>query len=184
MFSTPCVILAGGKSSRMGSDKSLLPFGGFNTLCEYQISRLTSLFENIYVSTKENKFDFKINLILDKEDKIFSPMLALEKILSYFKNTHVFVLSVDIPFVSKKEIEKMFSKTTNHDIVIPKTPSNIHALCGFYHSSLAPICKELASQDKHKIKDFLKTQNTKYINFEDEYAFTNLNYFDEYEKYK
>ncbi|HGZ69822.1 MAG TPA: molybdenum cofactor guanylyltransferase, partial [Nitratifractor sp.] len=73
------VILAGGKSSRMGSDKALLPFGGYPTLAEYQYRRLSILFENVYISTKEDKFDFEAPLILDKE-KSSSPLLAAASI--------------------------------------------------------------------------------------------------------
>jgi len=35
------IIFAGGKSSRMGRDKALLPFGGYDTLTEYQYRRLS-----------------------------------------------------------------------------------------------------------------------------------------------
>ncbi|MDP1784432.1 MAG: NTP transferase domain-containing protein, partial [Sulfuricurvum sp.] len=41
LFDLPCILFAGGKSSRMGSDKSLLPFGGYPTLAQYQYERLS-----------------------------------------------------------------------------------------------------------------------------------------------
>lgn len=183
MFKTPCVILAGGKSSRMGADKSLLPFGEFDTLCEYQVSRLTPLFKSLHVSTKENKFDFKANLILDK-NQIHSPMIALEKILSNFENTHVFILSVDTPFVDKAQIQNLYMYTQNFDIIIPKTPSHTHQLCGFYHTSLASTCKELISKNIHKIKELYRCLHVKYVEFQNEEPFMNLNYTHEYEKAK
>lgn len=40
LLDIPCVIFAGGKSSRMGEDKALLPFGNFKTLTQYQLTRL------------------------------------------------------------------------------------------------------------------------------------------------
>ena len=40
-----CVILAGGKSSRMGRDKTLLPFGGFATLTHYGAHKFGRIFE-------------------------------------------------------------------------------------------------------------------------------------------
>lgn len=182
MFQTPCVILAGGKSSRMGQDKSKLPFGGFNTLCEYQISRLKPLFKSLHVSTKEDKFDFKVDLILDEKDKPYSPMVALEKILSTFSDTHVFILSVDTPFITQKEIEKLYLHINDFDVVIPQTSSYSHQLCGFYSTSLASTCKELALKDIHKIKELYKSLHVKYVNFDDEKPFVNLNYMDEYKQ--
>jgi len=59
------IIFAGGKSSRMGRDKALLPFGEYSTLCEYQYQRLAKIFETVHISTKEAKFDFDAPLIYD-----------------------------------------------------------------------------------------------------------------------
>ena len=57
--SVSAVIFAGGKSSRMGEDKSLLPFGTYTTLAEYQHAKLSKLFYKVYLSAKKNKFIFK-----------------------------------------------------------------------------------------------------------------------------
>ena len=57
-FEIPCVILSGGKSSRMGEDKSLLPFSSSSSLIEFQYRRLEPYFKNIFISAKNDKFDF------------------------------------------------------------------------------------------------------------------------------
>ena len=60
-----CVILAGGKSSRMGRDKALLPFRGFDSMTEYQIDKFKNHFKKIYISTKNrDKFHFKANFFI------------------------------------------------------------------------------------------------------------------------
>jgi len=61
----PAIIFAGGKSSRMGRDKALLPFGGYQSLAQYQYNKLKTIFKDVYISTKKNKFDFEANLIYD-----------------------------------------------------------------------------------------------------------------------
>ena len=48
----PLIIFAGGKSSRMGEDKALLPFGGYPTLTQFQYIKLRKNFQNIYISAK------------------------------------------------------------------------------------------------------------------------------------
>ena len=48
MLDIPCVIVAGGKSSRMGRDKALLPFGSFPTLTQYQLARLQNNFSSLH----------------------------------------------------------------------------------------------------------------------------------------
>ncbi|EKN7424859.1 NTP transferase domain-containing protein, partial [Campylobacter coli] len=47
-----CVILCGGKSSRMGEDKSKLIFKN-QTLTQFQVEKFSKIFKNVYVSAKE-----------------------------------------------------------------------------------------------------------------------------------
>ncbi|WP_346747136.1 molybdenum cofactor guanylyltransferase [uncultured Campylobacter sp.] len=67
-----CVILAGGKSSRMGRDKTLLPFGGFATLTHYGAHKFGRIFDRVFVSSKFDKFDPPLPLIKDASPKEFS----------------------------------------------------------------------------------------------------------------
>ena len=62
-----CVILAGGKSSRMGRDKTLLPFGGFATLTHYGAHKFGRIFDRVFVSSKFDKFDPPLPLIKDAD---------------------------------------------------------------------------------------------------------------------
>ncbi|EIB5295231.1 TPA: NTP transferase domain-containing protein, partial [Campylobacter jejuni] len=50
-----CVILCGGKSSRMGQDKSKLILKNQN-LTQFQVEKFSKIFKNVYVSAKEDKF--------------------------------------------------------------------------------------------------------------------------------
>ena len=69
-----CVILAGGKSSRMGRDKTLLPFGGFATLTHYGAHKFGRIFERVFVSSKFEKFDPPLPLIKDADAKEISQL--------------------------------------------------------------------------------------------------------------
>lgn len=184
LFNFPCVILAGGKSSRMGEDKALLPFGGKDTLIEYQIERLRPLFKSLHVSMKSKKIDLDVPLLLDENDSESSPMVAFAKILSSFDDTYIFILSVDTPFVGEKEIGRMATFTKYDDAIIAKNDEFTHPLCGFYHSSLADKAKELVKDEKHAMRFLLDTISTIYIPFSQSHPFTNLNHKDEYEAAK
>ena len=67
-----CVILAGGKSSRMGRDKTLLPFGGFATLTHYGAHKFGRIFERVFVSSKFEKFNPPLPLIKDADTEEIS----------------------------------------------------------------------------------------------------------------
>ncbi len=183
MINLPCVIVAGGKSSRMGSDKALLPFGSFNTLTEFQIDRHKNNFLSLHVSCKtKNKFDFKIDFIedTDKFNK-YSPLIALYSILKKF-TTSVCVLSVDTPFVTSDVYEKLISLKDDFDAVIARSPYGSHQLCAIYSPRILPILKNQIEKNNHKIRDMLELVKTKYVDFEDDDLFTNLNRPEDYEE--
>lgn len=179
------VILCGGKSSRMGQDKSKLMIDDKN-LTQIQVEKFSQIFNHVYVSAKEDKFNKQFDLIKDKDDfNFYSPMLALYSILSYFKEEWVFILSVDSPKVGLKEVEKLFQAVSLEEkIVVAKTPLYKHSLCGFYHSSLASYCLECLKNNEQKIGILFSKVKTKFVKFEDESVFLNLNFYEEYEKFK
>ena len=74
-----CVILAGGKSSRMGRDKTLLPFGEFATLTHYGAHKFGRIFERVFVSSKFDKFNPSLPLIKDVSPEEFSRLNLTEE---------------------------------------------------------------------------------------------------------
>lgn len=179
------VILCGGKSSRMGRDKSLLQIKQ-KSLAQNAYEKLTPLFKKVYLSSKDEKFDFKANIIKDdKNFQIHSPMLALYSILKHFKDEFVFILGVDFVRFSEEELEKLEPfLSQDYKIIIPQTKLYKHSLCGFYHSSLASLCKEMLEKNEQKIGLLFDKVPTKFVPFESEESFLNLNYYDEFLKYK
>ena len=183
-FEIPCVILSGGKSSRMGEDKSLLPFSTSNTLIEYQYKRLKPYFKNIYISSKIDKFDFlekKEFLILDENKEIFSPILALDTIFKKFPNQKIFIIAVDTPFVSKETISRLIEESIGYDICIAQT-EKIHNLCGVFFSDINSFIKSMIKDDIHKIFYLIKNSNYKIIQFDNNDEFININNKNEYIK--
>lgn len=175
------IIIAGGKSSRMGKDKALLPFGTFDTLAEFQYERLNFFFSKVYISTKEDKFDFKAALIYDRYEES-SPLVALLSIFETLDIASVFVLSVDAPFVGKKIIGYLSSHDKEDiDVIIAQSPSGEQPLCGFYKKSILPAAQAQYKKDNHKLRDLLNIVNTKRVAFEDDAPFANLNHSADYE---
>ncbi len=182
-FRISCVIFAGGKSSRMGQDKSLLPFGGYNTLAQYQYQRLSKLFEHVYISAKTNKFDFEARVIEDAPDEdLFAPTAGFEAVFRALPDERLFVISVDTPFVSENEIRALLENDNGrYDAVIAKTDSGSHPMCGIYHRSLLPVFEQMLDEQNHRLGQMLQRAVTKFVHFGDEAPFTNLNHPHEYE---
>ena len=177
-----CVILAGGKSSRMGEDKTLLPFGGSPTLTHYQFNNFSRIFSRVFVSSKTEKFNPPLPLIKDVKSDYFSPMLALYAILSNFKNGSIFIIPADMPFVGENCVRELYKFVDDYDIVVAADESHTHSLCGFFNANLADVAGELFTAGEHKIGLLRDRCRCKIVKFKDERQFFNINYPSDYEK--
>ena len=176
----PIVILSGGASKRIGSDKSLLRINN-KTLAQYQYDRLKTHFKNVYISTKSNKFDFKANLIFDT-NTIHSPLVALETILT-MNFDKFFVIPVDTPLLSINTIKDLISQSIDYDIVVAQSGDKIHYLCAVFTRDIYSKVQNMIREDNHKIKELIRHFNYKIIQYQDkEEEFLNINYKEDYNK--
>ncbi len=182
-FKIPCIILSGGKSQRMGEDKSLLPFSTYTSLIEFQYRRLKPYFSDIFISSKVDKFPFlddKSKIVFDENKEVFSPILALYTILQKFDE--VFIITVDTPFVSIETIEKLVKSSNSYDITIAQTSNRTHNLCGVFKNSCLENIKYMIENDIHKINYLIKNSNYKIIECKNEDEFLNINEQSDYKK--
>lgn len=187
MQNIPCVILCGGKSSRMQRDKCFLRFK-HKSLVRYQYDKMSGLFKRVFISCKEDKFKGEFSQMIFDE-KLFgadfhSPMLALYSILKSFENSFVFIIAVDMPFVSKDSIQALIKRTFKARIILAKTKNKEHFLCGLYHSSLASLCLDLLNKNIHKIRTLSQNAPTEFVEFAHTKEWANLNSPQDYELFK
>ncbi len=183
MFEIPCVILSGGKSSRMQEDKSLLPFGGYGSLAEYQYSRLKNMFKEVYVSCKNpSKYLFKGEFIEDVEDA-FSPFLGIRSAFYSLGIPYIFFITVDSPFISEKSIKKVVdAMDCKCDGVLMQEGERVHNLIGIYTNTLLPKIEKLEQEGNYKVGALVGQSGFKYVSFESSDEFLNLNRKEEYQK--
>lgn len=178
------VILAGGRSRRMGRDKALLPFGGFGTLAEYQYRRLRKLFANVYLSAKSDKFSFEAPLIPDEHPES-SPMVALASILRQAPDEGIFLLGVDMPFVPEKLILRILDEATQHPeapLIAVKSPRGVEPLCAFYRRDLLPIIEMQLGEGNHRLRSLSEMTEARFVDAENPEDLANLNRPEEYEQ--
>lgn len=184
MFSIPCILFAGGKSSRMGQDKSLLPFGNFPTLAEFQCNRLSKLFSVVAISTKtREKFDFSAQFILDPSDVDYAPTAGFVSAFRALEDERIMVLSVDTPFIDYEVFQTLLDADSEElDAVIARTRTGSHPLCGIYHRSLVGEFERMLREGDHRLGKLLASSSTRYVEFDDETLFANLNHPHEYQE--
>jgi molybdopterin-guanine dinucleotide biosynthesis protein A len=173
-FDFPCVILAGGKSSRFGEDKALYQIKENQSLTKYQYDKLSKLFSNVFISSKKDKFDFECKIIIDNNDN-YSPMIALKSILESIDSQKVFIIPVDTPNLIDSTIQTLINSSENFDITIAKTNDKTHFLCGVFDKKLLDSINDLLTKNNHKIQNLIGQSKVKIIQFYDEDEFLNIN---------
>jgi molybdopterin-guanine dinucleotide biosynthesis protein A len=182
-MSISAVILAGGKSSRMGRDKSLLPFGEYSTMAEYQYRKLEKIFNNkVYISTRDDKFPFMSKKLYDKYE-ILSPLNGIISSFSSLKSDAILFLAVDMPFISHNSIEKLlnlYKNNPNYDCYCFKVNNRLEPTVAIYRRTILTTAKKNFNNNIHKLGQLIKMSRYLCINSVNENEFTNLNFFEEY----
>ncbi len=168
----------------MGEDKSLLPFGGYETLAKYQYERLQPYFKETYLSAKKRtKFPFSTKIIEDNPAyRISTPFVALISAFEELDSQFIAFLSVDVPFFSHREFHTMYNKLHGNGVVAV-SPRGIEPLCAIYSRAILPHLKELVEMRKLRFADLFEKIAIKKVTFDDEKLFANLNTKEEYEKW-
>jgi molybdopterin-guanine dinucleotide biosynthesis protein A len=133
------VILAGGRSRRMGRDKAWIPVEG-RPLVLFQAGRLSAVFDEVVVSAKtRDRFSAEgLRVVTDPETE-FAPIFGIRAALAELGGP-VFVLAVDLPrfppalaaALARELVEKALP------CVVPSAEGRIQALCAAYAPSILP----------------------------------------------
>tara|TARA_B100000965_G_scaffold50549_1_gene37243 strand:- start:1197 stop:1667 length:471 start_codon:yes stop_codon:yes gene_type:complete len=145
------VILAGGKSSRFGSNKSLSKLAN-NKLIEHVINKIDTYFPEILVVSNDRGLQIenqKIKIIKDCIKGYLGPLAGVLSAMKYansFENKFKWLITFpcDTPFFEKLIIEKMIEKTVSpkEKIYFVKDRKQRHNIFGLWSTSLESVLEE------------------------------------------
>lgn len=185
-----CAILAGGKSSRMGTDKALLAIDGTNFI--KKIAGELDAFGERIISRGANSdlSDMGWNVIPDiYEDH--GPLGGIHAALSCCQSEALFFVTCDMPFF-KHTLADYFCERwaapdsdfrQTPDAIVAVTPDGrIHPLCGIYHKSVLPVLEKELKANNNKVMLTLKQLNVIYLQIPESMAqmLSNVNTADDY----
>ena len=157
------VILVGGKSSRMGTNKAFLELKG-KTFIELQIELLREMFDEISISANTPSEYEYLNLPIFKD--IYpgkGPLGGIYTSLINSSSLHTFMLACDMPFVGPELIRHLKDLTKEYDVVIPKSENGLEPLHAFYSKNcIEPIKREL-DENNLRIRSFFPQVNVKIV---------------------
>lgn len=124
------VILTGGESKRMGSDKAATELQG-KPLLRHVIEKIEPLFSELLISVHVLRADLKhVQIVDDSEER--GPMLGIKRALEEANTDWVFVIACDMPFVSTMLIQELANKRESFEAVVPFVFDRPQPLFGFY----------------------------------------------------
>ncbi len=200
MSDLTAIILSGGKSRRIGKDKSLLEING-KSLLERTITLLSPIFSKIILSiSEENAYsEYDHKKVIDKY-KGFGPLIGIYSSLLASETNKNFIFTSDMPYLNEQLINFLLDYPSNKEIIIPLAEGKIHPLCGIYSRSILPslesliknnLPKDFVATEKIKslsLKNFLDNQSVEYVDVEKSFKdyktelFVNVNTIEDYEK--
>ena len=157
------IILAGGKSSRLGRDKALEKMGG-KYLIERVIDSLLQLGDDIIVVTAapNQLSDLNIEKVLDTYPRTGAKVglcTGINASLSF----HSLVVACDMPFLNINLLRFLLDSTSGFDAVIPRIGDKIEPLHAVYSKNCIPVLEEQISKGKLKISDLFNEINVRYV---------------------
>ena len=136
------VVLAGGKSSRMGRPKSLLLFDG-EPLIAHIVRALKRMFaETVIVAAPEQELPDLPAILVRDEVAYQGPVGGIYYGLKAAGGNFCFVTSCDVPFLNPALISHLTSQILNYDVVVPHWENRFQPLHAAYRTSVAPLLKE------------------------------------------
>ena len=184
-MNTGCLILAGGKSRRMGYRKSSLQLNG-TTFLDKLIFELRD-FPEILVSVDDaaRHPEIPYAMINDRYPDC-GPMSGLYSALSVCKSNALLVLPCDVPLFTgtlARHLQEVMEHSDSDALICVTEDERIHPLCGIYQKSCIPVLEKCLNSGNLRIMDALNDLKVHFYHAgKDSWQLQNINTPEEYQK--
>lgn len=139
------ILVAGGKSRRLGQDKRFIQIGG-QTLFDRSLATLESLFSEVIVVVAEKSQSLNVQGALLVSDLIpdRGSLGGLYTGLSYATHPRAFVIACDMPFLNPSIIRYLVEIDSQADVVMPKLATGLQPMHAVYSTRCVSVLEEMA----------------------------------------
>jgi molybdenum cofactor guanylyltransferase len=146
------IVLAGGKSTRMGTSKALLPFGP-ETMLQRVVRILSSVVSPVVVvaAAGQELPDLPADVILTRDERAGrGPLEGLRAGLRALPATvdRAYVTSCDVPLLVPGFVTEMLALSEGHHVAVMEIAGFPHPLSAIYRRATLPFIEDLLAQDK------------------------------------
>jgi molybdenum cofactor guanylyltransferase len=157
------VVLAGGKSSRFGSDKARFVYQG-KPMTQWVLESFVEADERFIVTNQSYTFNVPVypDLLLNQ-----TPLSGIHSALVHAKNDWVAVAACDMPFLTPAYWELLLPFCQNTKAVVVENQAKLEPLAAFYHKTLNSVIENRLQQNQKAVYAFLQTIQVRVLNVND-----------------
>lgn len=148
------IILAGGKSIRMGQDKAFIEINGVPIILRV-FAVLDRLFRETIIVANQKETYAELNI------PVYSDLVpgqgalgGLYTGLLHSTFPYSFCVACDMPFLDRALIEYLLTRIDQYDAVVPRTSDGLQPLHAIYSKQCLDPIRHLLDLEKTKIMDF------------------------------
>ena len=157
------VILAGGRSSRMGRDKALLELNE-QKFIDHLVQELSGCCKVMISAAHQDDYaGYGVPVIAD-ETKDIGPIEGIRQALRSSGSDYVFVCAVDTPFVRKEMMQYLAEFiSSDYDAFVFREGDRIHPHIGIYSRAALSVIEEMIGEKQYRLTELLSRIRTKYV---------------------
>ena len=157
------VILAGGKSRRMGTDKALLTVGR-DAMIERIAAELGKVFKEILISGGNEEIGARLGLkVVPDLIKGWGPLSGIHASLLAAQSRKCLLVPCDMPFLSAELARIMAGLSDGYDVTVPQHGDYLQPLFAVYDKNCIRAVEEALRDGRHKVADIYPRVRVKYV---------------------
>lgn len=157
------VVLAGGRSSRMGQDKALMEWQG-KPLVQHAVDILRQVCHTVIIGSNRKDYLFTGCEIWPDEFAVQAPMIGIYSCLKRSRDAWIMVLTCDMPFVDARLFEYLLSHMQQYDAILPIHSGNtVEPLCGLYNHSAIPLMEKCIEAQQYSMQQFARKSSHRFV---------------------
>lgn len=167
MIQATGVILAGGKSARMGADKAFLQLGR-EAMIERVAAEIKNVFSEVLVAGGNAETGRRLGLrVVPDRFSGCGPLGGIHAALNAASYGLALVVACDMPFASRELAVLLMEKAEGYDVAVPRRGIYLEPLFAVYRKTCLPAIEESLMMSCYKIVDFYPRVRVNYVNEEE-----------------
>ena len=171
------IILAGGKSRRMGRDKKMLQItDSGEMLWQRTVSLVEPLANEILIIARSDEIQHPKRPVIQDIIPGLGPLGGIYTGLQNITSPLALVLPIDMPLLDRQTLGKLLNRATANDkIIIARHGEYIEPLVGLYPRDALPHIESMIKQKTYKLRLLYELYPTCFVDFTDHTPFLNIN---------